>query len=324
VKTPGDVVVYRGPELEAYAFQDGHPFGPHRLDRFWESVERLGLDRQVRFLPPVVAPRADLERFHTPDYVDRVARLSVTGDGILDAGDTPAFRGVFEAASAVVGTVVDAAVGLVEGRWRRAFVPTAGLHHALRHSAGGFCVFSDIGVAVEVLRARHGIRRIAYVDVDAHHGDGVLYSFEDDPDLWIADIHEDGRFLYPGTGFRHETGAGAAAGTKLNLPLLPGADDRHFLAALREALAHVDAARPELVILQCGADGLAGDPLTHLAYSTLAHTVTANALCALADAHCGGRLLALGGGGYDPDNIAAAWCAVLTELAASGGEAPHE
>lgn len=307
-------MVYKGPELDAYAFEDDHPFGPHRLDRFWEAVERLGLDRQVRILPPAAASRGDIERFHGADYVDRVARQSATGGGFLDSGDTPAFTGVFEAASTVVGTVLDAVAGLVEGKWRRAFVPTAGLHHALRHSAGGFCVFNDIGVAVEVLRACHGVRRVAYVDIDAHHGDGVLYSFEDDPDLWIADIHEDGRFLYPGTGFRSETGTGVATGTKLNLPMLPGADDRHFLGALSEALSHVEAARPELIILQCGADGLSGDPLTHLSYSTLAHTATANALCALADAHCGGRLLALGGGGYDPDNIAAAWSAVLREL----------
>jgi acetoin utilization protein AcuC len=316
VDRPTDVVVYRGGGLDAYAFEDGHPFGPHRLDRFWEELRSLGLDRQVRFLPPVTARRVDIERFHTPAYVDRVVRQSATGGGFLDAGDTPAFAGIFEAASTVVGTVLDAAEGLAAGRWRRAFVATGGLHHAQRSSAGGFCVFNDIGVAVELLRARHGVRRIAYVDIDAHHGDGVLYGFEGDPDLWIADIHEDGRFLYPGTGFRSESGTGIAAGTKLNIPMLPGADDRQFLGALSEALNHVDAARPELIILQCGADGLSGDPITHLGYSPFAHTATASALCALADAHCGGRLLALGGGGYNPDNIAAAWSAVLRELLA--------
>ena len=309
-----DVVVYRGAELEAYAFDDPHPFGPHRLDRFWDVLGGLGLEQRIQFLAPVTATRADIERFHTPDYVERVIRLSATGQGLLDAGDPPAFAGVYEASATVVGTVLAAVDGLAEGRWRRAFVPTAGLHHARRSTAGGFCVFNDIGVAVEVLRSRHGIRRIAYVDIDAHHGDGVLYGFEGDPDLWIADIHEDGRFIFPGTGFRFESGSGDAAGTKLNLPMLPGSDDRHFLAALSEALDHVDAARPELIILQCGADGLAGDPLTHLSYSTVAHTATANALRGLADSHCGGRLLALGGGGYDPDNVAAAWGAVLQEL----------
>jgi acetoin utilization protein AcuC len=155
---------------------------------------------------------------------------------------------------------------------------------------------------------------VAYVDIDAHHGDGVLYGFEDDPNVVIADIHEDGRFLYPGTGFEHETGSGDAAGSKLNIPLPPGSGDDEFADAWRRAEAHIDAARPELVILQCGADGLAGDPLTHLRYSPAAHRLAASRLCAIADRHCGGRLLALGGGGYSPTGIAEGWCTVVETM----------
>ncbi len=312
--SPLPVLVYRGEELARYGFPDGHPFACSRQDRFWVELERLGLDRRVSLRPPRRATRAEIGAFHSPEYVDRVARQSEIGEGFLDDGDTPVSPGLFEAASAVVGSVLDALERLVAGEARRAFVPIAGLHHAHRDAASGFCVFNDIAVAVVTLRARHGLRRLAYVDIDAHHGDGVFHAFEDDPDLWIADIHQDGRFLFPGTGAADERGRGAAAGTKLNLPLLPGAGDREFLAAFREVAHHVEAAEPELILFQCGADGLSGDPLADLSWSARAHEIATSILCAIANRTGRGRLLALGGGGYDPDNIAAAWSTVVARL----------
>src|SRR5690606_30353034 len=136
-----------------------------------------------------------------------------------------------------------------------------------------------------MLRARFGIRRIAYVDIDAHHGDGVFYAYEDDSEIFIADIHQDGRTLYPGTGHAHETGKGAAAGTKLNLPLPAGAGSAEFRAAWEAAEAFVDAAAPEFVILQCGADSMAGDPLTALELAADDHGLAADRLVALAEKH---------------------------------------
>ena len=150
------------------------------------------------------------------------------GSGYLDAGDTPAFPGVFEAAATVAGTVLAALDDVVRGRCRQAFVPIAGLHHASRDGAAGFCVFNDCGIAIETLRERYAIQRVAYVDIDAHHGDGVFYAFESDPDLIFVDLHEDGRYLYPGTGSVEESGVGSAKGTKLNIPLPPQADDETF------------------------------------------------------------------------------------------------
>ena len=273
-----------------------------------------GLDELVEIVSPATAPRDDIESFHSADYIDQVIAQSADGVGFLDYGDTPAFPGVYEAAAWVVGSTLDAVDRLMDDRARRAFVPIAGLHHARRHTAGGFCVFNDCGIAIEILRSRHDINRIAYVDIDAHHGDGVFYAFEDDPEIFIADIHEDGRFLYPGTGGAHETGSGGAEGSKLNIPLSPGAGDDAFFDAWEQIEAHIDAAKPEFVILQCGADGLAGDPLTHLEYTAAAHRRAASRLCRLADRHAGGRILALGGGGYNPKGIADAWCAVVEEL----------
>jgi acetoin utilization protein AcuC len=160
----------------------------------------------------------------------------------------------------------------------------------------------------------YGITRVAYVDIDAHHGDGVFYGFEHDPDLAFADIHEDGRFLYPGTGAREETGRGPAAGTKLNIPLPPGADDADFYAVWNEVEDYLEQRRPELILLQCGADSLAGDPITHLRFSAEAHAHAAARLRQIAEHYSAGRLLAMGGGGYDRSNLAIAWTRVVEEL----------
>jgi acetoin utilization protein AcuC len=310
------VRVYHGEGLAAYGFGHGHPFGTDRLNAFWQEALRRGLDRRVEIAPPVVCAPTDLTLFHTSAYVDRVRQQSLSGEGYLDYGDTPAFRGCFEAASTVVGSVLDAVQWMLGAPGRRAFVPIAGLHHARRDSAAGFCVFNDPGVAIEALRARHGIRRVAYVDIDAHHGDGVFYAFEEDPQLIFADIHEDGRYLYPGTGAASETGRGTAQTTKLNLPMPPGADDHVFHEAWARAEAFVRAARPQFIILQAGADSVAGDPLTHLQYSPQAHGHAAARLARLADDCCHGWLLALGGGGYNRASLAAAWSEVVAALLA--------
>jgi len=218
------VQVYVGEALARYGFGEGHPFGPDRMDAFWKEAVRQGLNKRVVITDPVQAIEELIHRFHTSAYIERVKTLSETGEGFLDYGDTPAFKGVYEAASTVVGSGLAAIETVMQGEYPRCFIPIAGLHHARRDMAAGFCVFNDAGVLIEALRSIYGIKRIAYADIDAHHGDGVFYAFEDDPDVWIADIHEDGRYLYPGTGHADETGKGGAKGSKLNLPLLPGAD----------------------------------------------------------------------------------------------------
>lgn len=316
------VCVTVGDGLAAYGFGHGHPFGPDRLWAFWNRMQAEGLADQVSVVAPHIADVAEIERFHTGDYVARVRAQSQTGAGYLDAGDTPAFKGIFEAAATVVGSVLDAVDALMSGTCRRAFVPIAGLHHARRDAAAGFCVFNDCGVAIETLRAVYGIRRIAYVDIDAHHGDGVYYAFADDPDVVIADIHEDGRYLYPGTGGAEEAGEGPAQGSKLNIPAPPHADDTFFFSAWEQVEDVVKAARPECILLQCGADSIAGDPLTHLRFTPAAHAHAAARLCQLADTYSAGRLLVLGGGGYNRDNLARAWTAVVAAMIASSTSLP--
>jgi acetoin utilization protein AcuC len=303
-----------GPQIAAYGFPGGHPFGQDRHDAFIRELDRSAAAQRLERLAPMQASAEELLLFHTSAYVERVRQMSAHGRGFLDAGDTPAWPGVFEAAAFVVGATLLALRRIATAAPSRAFVPIAGLHHASRDGAAGFCVFNDCGVAIELARSELLLQRIAYVDIDAHHGDGVFYGFEDDPDVIFADIHEDGRYLYPGTGSRAETGQGAAAGTKLNVPLPPRAGDAEFFAAWEEVEAHVTAAQPELIILQCGADSLAGDPITHLAFSEAAHAHAAARLRLVADQHCNGRLLALGGGGYDRHNLARAWTRVCEAL----------
>jgi acetoin utilization protein AcuC len=306
--------VYVGDELASYGFGQGHPFGPDRLGAFWAQACDRGLDHRVDICPPVSTGRETIERFHTSTYVERVITQSASGEGYLDSGDTPAFPGIYEAACYVVGSVLDAVAQLMAGECRHVFVPIAGLHHAARNSAAGFCVFNDCGIAIETLRSTYGLERIAYVDIDAHHGDGVFYAFEDDPQLIFADLHEDGRYLYPGTGALEETGRGVAQGTKLNIPMAPEADDAAFLAAWEQVERFLEAHSPEFILLQCGADSIAGDPITHLQYTPAAHRHAAARLCRLADRCCDGRLLAMGGGGYNRDNLARAWTAVVEAL----------
>jgi acetoin utilization protein AcuC len=283
-----DTCIYLGKALADYGFKDGHPFGPQRHDAFQTELIRRGLDRQLAIQAPVAASNDRIELFHTADYIDKVRDYSVSG----------------HAASHVAGSVTDAIDRIMKGEFKRAFSPIAGLHHARRHVAAGFCVFNDCGIA----------RRVAYIDIDAHHGDGVFYSFEDDPDLIFADIHQDGRTLYPGTGFVNETGTGPAEGTKLNLPVPPFSNDRVFEEVWPIVESYLRQHEPEFILLQCGADSIKGDPITNMEFSPAAHAHAAASLRQIADDYCAGRMLAMGGGGYNHDNIAHGWTAVVDSM----------
>ena len=313
-KKPADLIVYDDEALARYSFGDNHPFGPARFNAFYQRFTELGLDQLVAHGQAKQATDEQILLFHTEDYIEHVKKHSATGEGYLDYGDTPAFKGIYEAASTVVGTTLDAIDKMMAGNFKRAFIPIAGLHHARRDKAAGFCALNDCGVAIEYLRHQYNIKNIAYVDIDAHHGDGVYYSFESDPDLFFADIHEDGIYLYPGTGHMNETGSGAALGTKLNLPVAMNADDAQFDKQWKKIEDYLIQRQPEFILLQCGADSIDGDPITHLKFSEHSHAKAASRLKEIANDYCNGKLLVMGGGGYDLDNIAKTWNAVVTAL----------
>jgi acetoin utilization protein AcuC len=307
--------LYADDALARYGFPEGHPLGIDRQGAFLREAQRRALVERVQLGDSRIASRAEIERFHGAAHVHRVETAEQQGLELLDTGDTPVFPGVYRAAATVVGAALDGLSNVMAGRCLRTFQPIGGLHHAGREHAAGFCVFNDLGVVIETLRSEYGVKRIGYIDIDVHFGDGVFYAFEEDPDLIFADIHQDGRTLYPGTGHEHETGKGRAAGTKLNIPLKAGSGDREFLEAWPRVEAHLEKYEPEFIVFQCGADGLAGDPLAYLEYSPATHAHATTRLRMIADRYAMGRIMAFGGGGYNRDNIANAWSEVLAGLA---------
>ena len=308
------VQVVKDQAIADYGFGHGHPFGPDRHDVFHAELAASGVAAEVQLVSARQATREELLSYHTADYLDYVRATCDGGGAMLDAQDTPAFPGLYEAAEAYVGGTLNLVDAVMTGQARRGFIPIGGLHHAFRDRTAGFCVFNDCGIAAELLRSRYGLEKVAYIDIDAHHGDGMFYAFEDDPTVFIADIHEDGRALFPGTGHRHETGKGAAEGTKLNIPLRPKAGDDRFMEAWEEVEAFLEVAAPEFILFQCGADSIDGDPITHLKFTTAAHAHAARRLCDIANRHAEGRIIGMGGGGYNRENLARGWTAVVREF----------
>lgn len=310
------VDLYVDDALAAYGFPPPHPWGTWRQAAFTNAARQAALLATCTTPAIRAATRAELLRFHTPAHVNLVSAALPGEPPFLDGGDTPVVSGLHAHAAAVVGAALVGMTRVLRGEARYSLQPIGGLHHAARDRAAGFCVYNDVGVVIESLRRVHGFARVAYVDIDAHHGDGVFYAFEEDPGVIIVDLHQDGRTLFPGSGLAEERGTGAARGTKLNVALAPRSGDAEFLRAWPAVEAHLERHAPQFFILQCGADGLAGDPLAQLEYSAVVHTHVTRRLRALAERHAHGRLMCFGGGGYLADNLARAWCAVLAALLA--------
>jgi acetoin utilization protein AcuC len=315
--------VYSGKELGDYGYEEKPWFLPDRLDTFLAELRARGLDQRVTMLPARPATDAEILLFHTPAHLERVRRLCAANVGALDHGPTLARRTVEIAATHMVGAVMDATAKILSGELQRAFVPIAGFHHAHANEARMYCLYNDAAIAVTSLLQR-GMAKIGYVDIDVHHGDGVYTAFAPDPRVIIADLHEDGHTLWPHSpeapgrepvsGERGATGEGAAVGTKLNLPLVAGATDTEFDRAWDEAEAFLEAQRPSFLIFVSGADGLANDPMAHLRLTPASLAKAATRLREMANRHAEGRLLVLGGGGYEKANLGPGWCAVVEAL----------
>ncbi len=312
----GKFVIVRGPQLLSYSFPGSHPMNKERLIKFFEVLDRNidELRDKVRFIEPVLASREEIALFHYEEYIDYVEKKCRLGYGYLDYGDTPAYPGCYEAASYTVGSTLSVLKMVLSGETCSGFNPMGGLHHARRDRAGGFCIFNDAGVAIEYALSRGNCRSVAYVDIDAHHGDGVYYEFEDDPRVIFLDIHQDGRTLYPGTGHEYERGRGNAIGKKLNIPLPPGSGDEAFKGAFDKGLEFLLSQDFDIILFQCGADCIIDDPITRLMYTPNSHYYAAKRLKDVAEEKCRGRIVAMGGGGYDPLNVANAWLNVIKAL----------
>jgi acetoin utilization protein AcuC len=301
-----------------YDFGSDHPLTPVRLKVTYELSRAKGLfdDRTIKVLPPRVASEEEVRLFHTEDYIELVKRLSKSGHGLLDLGDTPAFKGVYDASAMAVGATLNAVDAVMEGQADHGMNISGGLHHAHEDRASGFCVFNDPAVAIAYLKKKHHLERILYFDMDAHHGDGVMYGFYADAGVLDVDLHEDGRYLFPGTGFTFETGEKAAEGLKINIPVLPGTGDSPYLRGFKEIVPPlVRAYKPQFIIAQCGADSHADDMLAHLRITTRSYEEIIATLHKLAHEVASGRIVAVGGGGYNPANVARCWTLVAASLA---------
>lgn len=309
--------------LRAYDFGPGHPF----QIRYRAEAARNLLDvaasseaggRLSPSAPIEPASREVIGRFHNAAYQDQVHEFAARpGRSYLDGGDTPAFPGCDVAAGRVANAAVMGLEAISERPVRRAFSPAGGLHHAHRDRASGFCIYNDVAIAIaSALRSGGPYRRVAYIDVDVHHGDGVMYGFYDDGRVLDIDFHQDGRTLFPGTGAASETGRGDGSGLKVNLPLPPGAGDGTLVPLFRRVVPPmVRDFRPEWIVLQHGVDGHLGDGLGGLEYSDQGYAAVLETVLELAQEVCGGRLLVTGGGGYDRHNVPRVLTAVGRRLA---------
>ena len=294
-----------------------HPLRPIRVKLTHDLIQAKGLidNKSITTTNARVATEEEILLFHEAEYVQLVKKYSEKGSGVLDMGDTPAFKGCFEATSLVVGASLEACDRVMNGEVEHAFNPSGGLHHAHPERASGFCIFNDPAISINYLKKKHGIKKLVYLDIDAHHGDGVMYGFYDDPSVLDIDFHESGRYLFPGTGFPDETGEGEAKGLKLNIPLPPDTGDRAYLKAFQRIVpAAIKRFKPDIILVQCGADGHADDRLANLRLTTKTYETVVSEMHALAHELCRGRLMLFGGGGYTLSNVPRVWTVAFAAL----------
>ena len=326
------VGLVRCPEVKIYDHGPQHPLRPERVLLTWDLIDAYGLDAapNVRALGCEAADDHTLELVHTPAFIDATRRA---GAGELGSwarfgygpGDNPIFDHMHEAGALVVGATLSAAQAVWAGDVEHAFNAAGGLHHAMPARASGFCVYDDPAVAIAWL-LRQGAERVAYVDVDVHHGDGPQFIFYDDPRVLNVSIHEYAPEIgfFPGTGGLTERGGPHAEGSVVNVPLPPGTGDDAWLEAFDAVVpAAVTAFGPQVLVTQLGCDTHHSDPLAHLRLTTNAYRETAKRLHALAHETAGGRWVATGGGGYQWARVVPrAWTIYFAEMA--GVDVPDE
>ncbi|MGQ0773831.1 MAG: acetoin utilization protein AcuC [Pseudonocardiales bacterium] len=293
-----------------------HPLNPIRLDLTIRLARCLGVLDDVPLLTPIPATDEELHTVHSDDYIAAVKKASrgYVGYG-LGTADNPVFYRMHEASALVAGGSLLAADEIVAGRATRAVNIAGGLHHAMRNRASGFCVYNDCALAIQRL-LDGGVPRVAYVDIDVHHGDGVQDVFIADPRVLTISLHQHPATLFPGTGHSADVGAPGAEGTAVNLPLPPSTGDDGWLRAFHAVVPGLlRAFAPDVLVTQHGADTHAQDPLAELQLSVDAQRIAHCALRDLADETAGGRWLALGGGGYSLfDVVPRSWTHLLAAL----------
>ncbi|MEM4762385.1 MAG: acetoin utilization protein AcuC [Thermofilum sp.] len=294
-----------------FDYGPSHPLKMWRLKLTQELQRSFGLLERVELVEPRTATDDEVLSFHDPDYLQALASAD---EGIwsptlvrygLGTPDCPVMRGVYTASMLAAGASAQAAELVAEGKFRIAFNMAGGLHHAMPSYASGFCYINDPVVAIHKLLQK--FERVAYIDIDAHHGDGVQLAFYRDPRVLTISLHENGRYLFPGTGFETEMGEGEGFGFALNIPFMPYAGDDVYLRALDEVvLPALENFKPQAIVTQLGADALHGDPITHWNLTTHSYLRAVQAFKELSL-----PWVALGGGGYNIANVCRGWTLAL-------------
>ncbi len=318
----GDVGLVYSDDYLQYNFGSGHPLNQIRLKLAHELMKAYGIlgEDGVKVFGPPKATEDDLLLVHDEDYVNYVRNIASAGEREyylhgLGPGDNPIFDGMFEASCIHTGGTLLACDLVMEKGFDHVFSLGGGYHHALNKQASGFCIFNDPAVAVKHLQKKHGLKRVLYVDIDAHHGDGVQWLLYEDPSAMTISVHESGRYLFPGTGFVEEMGKGEAAGTKVNVPLPMNTTDDAYLYVINEVVAPlVRSFKPEFLIAQCGADAHFSDPLTHLSLTTKSYIEISRAFHKLVHEVSNGKWICVTGGGYDILACARIWTLMISEM----------
>ncbi|SFS43996.1 acetoin utilization protein AcuC [Marininema halotolerans] len=305
-----------------YRFSDTHPFNNQRLELTLDMIRSFGLLNESDIIPPRMATDEELALAHDPTFIDVIKHANSKKrpqEELEEYGlctqDNPVFPGMHEAAALVVGGTLTAAEAVMSGRANHALNLSGGLHHGFKDRVSGFCIYNDASVAIAWLR-KHYDARVMYIDTDAHHGDGVQWSFYDDPNVMSLSIHETGRCLFPGTGNVYERGKKAGLGTTVNIPLEAFTENDSFMDTLHRVLPTVTRSfQPDIIISQNGCDAHRYDPLTHLAATMDIYQEIPRLIHELAHEYCQGRLVAVGGGGYDIWRVVPrAWTYLWAEL----------
>jgi acetoin utilization protein AcuC len=309
------IFVY-SPELSKYPFPPDHPFNATRAPKTRDLIQSMGWLTGENHAEAGCEPaaRAALEKFHTRRYLDALQNASQGGWNydVLNMGigtsDCPVFPGMYEHSALAAGATLAGAAAILEGRADAVFNPHGGFHHAFPERAAGFCYIND--PALGCLALAEAGKRILYLDIDVHNGDGVAFAFQDRADVMTISFHENPRVLFPGTGFETEIGSGKGRGYCVNVPLPVGTYDEAYFGAFEEvALPLIRAFQPDIFVMEFGADGLAQDPLAHL---QLTNNVYADILRRLRGFDK--PILMTGGGGYNVENTVRAWALAWSVL----------
>ncbi|KFL16227.1 histone deacetylase [Geobacillus stearothermophilus] len=305
-----------------YKFHDDHPFNQLRVKMTYDLLCTLGALEDRQIVAPRMATDDELALIHDRSYIEAV---KAAGRGELSEAaaqnyglgteDTPIFPNMHEASALLVGSTLTAVDAVLSGAAEHALNLGGGLHHGFRGKASGFCVYNDSAVAIQYIREKYGLR-VLYVDTDAHHGDGVQWAFYDDPNVCTFSIHETGRYLFPGTGNVNERGLGAGYGYSFNIPVDAFTEDESWIAAYTTALREIaDFFRPDVIVTQNGVDAHYYDPLTHLSVTMKTYRAIPKLAHEIAHQYCGGRWIAVGGGGYDIWRVVPrAWALLWLEM----------